>query len=105
MIPWALYPASLCPDHPGMAKTNEKGDDRAGTAAAFGTVVRERRRALGLTQEGLAERAGLSAIHVARIERAERVPTVHAAVLLGRGLGVTAGELVRELEGRLTQEL
>ena len=85
-----------------MAKTTEKPDaDRAATAAAFGVVVRERRRALGLTQEGLAERAGLSVIHVARIERAERVPTIHAVVLLGRGLGTTSTELVRDLEARL----
>lgn len=82
-----------------MATHNEgAGPTRADTAAAFGAVLRARRRATGLTQEALAERAGLSQKHVARMERAERVPTVHAVILVARALGVSASDLVREVE-------
>ena len=68
------------------------------TAAAFGSVVRARRLRAELTQEALAERAGLSSKHVARVERGERVPTIHAVLLLAAGLGTTAVELVSEFE-------
>ena len=72
------------------------------TAAAFGSVVRARRLRAELTQEALAERAGLSSKHVARVERGERVPTIHAVLLLAAGLGTTAVELVGEFERAVT---
>ena len=78
--------------------TETTGPTRTATAEAFGAAVRARRRALQLTQERLAELAGLSQKHVARLERAERLPTVHAVLLVARALGVSAGELVGEVE-------
>lgn len=39
---------------------------------SFGTLLRQNRRALGLTQEGLAERAGLSVREISNLERGAR---------------------------------
>ena len=78
-----------------------QGPTREETSAVFGDVVRTYRRAAGLTQEAVAERAGLSTKHVARVERGERTPTVHAVLLLASGLGVPAVDLVGELADRL----
>ncbi len=84
------------------SKTRDRADPplptRTETATAFGAILRARRRALSLTQEGLAERAGLSQKHVARMERAERLPTVHAVLLVAQALGMKAADLVGELE-------
>lgn len=74
------------------------GTDGSCTPTGHTRTIRARRRATGLTQEALAERAGLSQKHVARMERAERVPTVHAVLLVARALGVSASDLVREVE-------
>lgn len=50
--------------------------------------MRDRRRALGLTQEELAEMAGLSANYVARIELGLRTPSLSTTVRLARALGL-----------------
>lgn len=78
--------------------------DRDGATAAFGTTLRRRRRALGLTQERLAEAAGLSSKFVAHLERAERQPTLWSLIRLGRALGIPAADLVAEVEQALTRE-
>ena len=58
-------------------------------AEPFGAVLRRRRRAAGLTQEGLAERAGLSARGVSDLERgARRAPQRETVRRLARGLGL-----------------
>ena len=81
------------------SKADTSGRDRA--TAVFGTALRRRRRALGMTQEGLAEAAGLSSKFVAHLERAERQPSLWSLLRLGRALGVPASELVDEVEGAL----
>ena len=67
-------------------------------------ALRRRRRALGLTQEGLAEAAGLSSKFVAHLERAERQPSLWSLLKLGRALGVPAAELVAEVENAVKRE-
>ena len=55
---------------------------------AFGDLLRSRRRAAGLTQEELAERAGLSARGIADLERGvRRAPRRETVLLLVRALG------------------
>ena len=77
--------------------------DRDEATAAFGTALRRRRRALRLTQEGLAEAAGLSSKFVAHLERAERQPSLWSLIRLGRALGVPAADLVSEVEDALAR--
>ena len=56
--------------------------------------MRDRRRTLGLTQEQLAEKSGLSANYVARLEIADKTPSVGTVIVLSEALGVELSELL-----------
>lgn len=68
--------------------------------AALGHAVRELRTARGLTQEALADHAGLTTNYVGDAERGERNLSVRALWALADGLGIPASELLREAEKR-----
>lgn len=59
----------------------------------FGQRVRELRQAAGLSQEALAERAGLHRTYVGGIERGERNVSILNILQLSRALRVRASEL------------
>lgn len=61
---------------------------------AFGRVVAERRRELGMSQEGLAERAGLHRTYVGSVERGERNLSFLNLVRISRALQMPLGELL-----------
>jgi transcriptional regulator with XRE-family HTH domain len=65
---------------------------------AFGDALRELRKARGLSQETLADRAGLSANYVGDTERGERNISIRALWLLADGLKISAWELLREAD-------
>jgi len=67
-------------------------------AAAFGQRVREVRLASNLTQESLAEAAGLHPTFISNVERGYRVPTVPTLLRLATGLAVSPGVLVDGLD-------
>jgi len=71
---------------------------RAPEALAFGEAVRERRKAKGWTQEALAERAGVAAIHVGFVERGENVPKLTMILRIAKALGVRPGELIDHIK-------
>lgn len=56
--------------------------------AAMGRDLRARRRALGLTQSGLAEAIGARPVLLGRWERGEAVPTVDEVTALADALGL-----------------
>ena len=58
--------------------------------------LRRLRHGKKMTQEDLADRAGLSARYVSRIETGAASPTVTALGQLAQALGVDAVELVRQ---------
>ena len=61
--------------------------------ASFGELLRRRRLAAGLTQETLAERAGISAKAVSDLERdPDRTPRLDTIGLLADALGLEAGD-------------
>lgn len=60
----------------------------------FGERVRERRHALGLSQEQLAERAAMHWTYVGSVERGERNVALLNIVRLAAALGVDPAELV-----------
>lgn len=66
-------------------------------ASEFGRRVRERRQELGLSQEALAERAGLHWTYVGQVERGRRNLTLHNILKLAQGLDIDAGQLVSGL--------
>ena len=65
------------------------GEDPVPPNGAFGDVLRRQREAAGLSQEALAERAGLTADAVSALERgARRRPYPHTVRALADALGL-----------------
>ena len=73
---------------------------KAREAIAFGEAVRERRKANGWTQEQLAERAGIAAIHVGFVERGENVPKLTLILRIAKAFGIRPGELIDHIKVR-----
>jgi transcriptional regulator with XRE-family HTH domain len=67
--------------------------------AAFGRRVRELRHRLDLSQEELAERAGLHWTYVGGIERGERNPALVNIGKLARALRVSLAEFWSSFDG------
>jgi transcriptional regulator with XRE-family HTH domain len=65
----------------------------------LGQEIRRRRRALGWTQEDLAEVAGISVHYLSTIENGKRDPSVSTVMALAKALKVSAGELLGGVEG------
>src|SRR4051812_27465509 len=68
----------------------------------FGSVVRARREAAGLSQEALASAASLHRTYISMLERGERTPSLGTVLLLARALNTTMSSLVSATERRLT---
>lgn len=64
----------------------------------FGQNVREKREALDLSQEALAERADLDRTYVGGIERGERNPTIVSAARIARALKTSVAKLCEGVE-------
>lgn len=62
-------------------------------SSRFGEAVRRARTATGLTQEELADRAGLDRSYIGGVERGERNPSLSVIEKIADGLGVTLAEL------------
>lgn len=62
--------------------------------AVFAANVRARRNALGLSQEGLAEAAGLHRTYIGMIERCEKNVTIYNIEKLSKALKTSAAELL-----------
>ena len=71
--------------------------DRA-SSAVFGARVRNRRERLGLSQEALAERAGLHWTFISGIERGVRNPSLTTVLRVSAALQTTAGLLLRGIK-------
>jgi transcriptional regulator with XRE-family HTH domain len=67
----------------------------------FAQRLRELREAAGLTQEQLAERAGLYPFSLAKLEQGVHEPTWPTVLDLGAALGVEVGAFVCEDRDRL----
>ena len=66
--------------------------------SAFGQAVRDIRQERGLSQEGLAERAGMHRTYVGSVERGERNIALLAIGRLAKALDVTMAELLGRVE-------
>ena len=64
----------------------------------FGTEVRRRREALGLTLEALAEAAQLTPNYIGTIENGKRDPSLSTVLSLARGLRIIPAEFFGGLE-------
>lgn len=70
--------------------------------STFAVALRDARKAAGLTQEELADRAGLSVRFVSLLETGARQPSLSALSALSVGLGIAMSEMMRALETRLS---
>lgn len=68
--------------------------DHEEAARAFGARVRRAREALGISQEELADAAGLHRTYVGSLERGERNVSLINILKLARALDVTPGQLL-----------
>ncbi len=71
---------------------------RDSVLAALGQNVRRRREARELTQEKLAERAGLDPTYISGIERGLRNPGIKNVARLAKALGLTTAELLKGVD-------
>jgi len=65
-----------------------------GGVADLGTNLREARERLGLTQEEVAQRSGVHATEVSRIEAGKRDPQVSTVRRLAKAVEVKPGKLL-----------
>lgn len=77
---------------------------KSNIAQTFGLVLKEHRERVGLSQEELAGRAEVDRTFVSRIERGLRQPTISTLIGLGLALGVSAAELVQEVEAKYLKQ-
>lgn len=68
---------------------------------AFGRTVRKARRDRDLSQEALADEAGLSAKHVGEIERANKDPRLTTVLKLASALELRSSELFLQFDERV----
>ncbi len=66
----------------------------------FGLAVRARRIVAGLSQEMLAELAGLHPAYIGMVERGIRNPTLDVAAHLARSLKVNLQKLIEEAQSQ-----
>jgi transcriptional regulator with XRE-family HTH domain len=78
---------------------------------AFGTNVRQHRRAAGMTQEGLGDRVGISIETIGKIERGAAAPSFETVERIATALGIApialfdAGTLPDGERGRLIAQI
>ncbi|HET8607499.1 MAG TPA: helix-turn-helix transcriptional regulator [Gaiellaceae bacterium] len=68
--------------------------------AVFGVVLREKREAAGISQEQLADRAGLHRTYVSLIERGKRTASIEVVRKVAKALNVSMASLIDETEKR-----
>jgi transcriptional regulator with XRE-family HTH domain len=71
-----------------------RAPDETGIIAAIAHNVRAKRKALGLSQEALADGAGVDRTYVSQVERRQRNLTVTVLARLAKALKVSPGELL-----------
>lgn len=70
-------------------------------ASTFGSVLREKREAAGISQEQLADRAGLHRTYVSLIERGKRTASIEVLRRVASALGLRMTDLIDETEKRI----
>ena len=71
-----------------------KENERSDVKWLFGRAVRKRRRELDLSQEDLAERAGLHRNYISDIERGDRNPSLENIQKLAKALDTKVSALL-----------
>lgn len=77
-----------------MARIAGHRDDE-GYLGRIGSAIRSRRKELGISQEALADAAGLDRAHMGKIERGERNVTVLNLIRIAAALNDQPSDLLR----------
>ena len=67
----------------------------------FGKVIKQRRNQLRISQEKLAELAGLHRTYISQIERGIKTPSLKSVVAIANGLSIKPHELLLMIEKNL----
>lgn len=70
----------------------------------FGRVVRRRRAEAGLSQEALAEKAGLHPTYISMVERGVRNPTLDVSARIAKALKASLPSLIDEAQRGTSSE-
>lgn len=76
-----------------MARVSGKQDED-GQLKALGAAIRARRKAVGMSQEALADAAGVDRSHMGKVERGERNVTILNVVRIAAALSERPSELL-----------
>lgn len=68
--------------------------DKEGHLVKLGCAIRDQRKVLGLSQEALADAAGIDRAHMGKIERGERNATLLNVIRIAGALGTSASVLL-----------
>jgi transcriptional regulator with XRE-family HTH domain len=79
----------------------QKGTQAVEASRSFGQSLTRFRERAGLSQQGIADRAGLHRTHVAMIEAGQRLPRLDTIVKLGGALEVEPCALLTGLAWKL----
>jgi len=71
----------------------------------FGIAIRNRRNKAGISQEQLAELAGLHPTYIGMVERGVRNPTLDVAARLAKALKVELPKLIGEIQANRSTKL
>ena len=72
-----------------------------GLPVAFGKIIAEARTCQGMSQEQLAELIDSTNVYISLLENGQRQPSLNAAILIARSLGMPPEELVGRVHSRL----
>lgn len=78
-----------------MPTTIDLSDYNHPMAKLFGERLKERRRALGLTQVQLFEKTGITDAYISLVERGRANPTLDIMVKLAEAVGAEAWDMIR----------
>lgn len=68
------------------------------TKKTFAEVLREVRQEKGLSQEALADRAGLHRTYISQVERGLKSPSLRSLEQIAQALGMPPSALLRRME-------
>jgi transcriptional regulator with XRE-family HTH domain len=64
----------------------------------LGDAIRARRHEIGMSQEALADAAGINRTHMGEVERGKRNISIMGVVKIAKAIGVTAATLMTNAE-------
>ncbi|WP_017302857.1 helix-turn-helix domain-containing protein [Spirulina subsalsa] len=73
------------------------------TLKALGLLIKNQRKAMGISQEELGLCCHLNRTYISGLERGKRNPSLVALVSLARGLNTTVSGLLESLEEEITK--